>query len=80
MARGLINNEPTIEVDFQGLHVAMLHAKQGKTMTKDPYRISLSNYSNFSPLQLRKLTKNLILKAINAKDCPSSGFLGPMAA
>jgi hypothetical protein len=64
----MINNEPTIEVDFQGLHVAMLYAQSGKAMADDPYRISLNIYSEFSPEQLRELTKQLVLKAINAKD------------
>jgi hypothetical protein len=68
----MIDNEPTIEVDFQGLHVAMLYAKSGKAMSDDPYRISLSNYSKFPPERLRALTKKLVLKAINAKDKASA--------
>jgi hypothetical protein len=68
----MIDNEPTIEVDFQGLHVAMLYAQSGKAMTQDPYSISLSNYSKFPPERLRNLTKQLVLKAMNAKDKASA--------
>ena len=63
-----IDNQPTIEVDYQGLHVAMLYAQAGQPMTLDPYLISVKGFPDHSPEQLRSLTKQLVLKAINAKD------------
>ncbi|APG45715.1 hypothetical protein [Phaeobacter porticola] len=35
-----IDDQPTIEVDFKGLHVAMLYAQAGNKMAHDPYDIS----------------------------------------
>ncbi len=67
-----IDNQPTIEVDFQGLHVAMLYAKTGQAMTRDPYKTFDNNYSGMPPELLRKLTKKLALMAINAKDKSSA--------
>lgn len=67
-----IDNQPTIEVDFQGLHVAMLYAKAGQAMTRDPYKTFDNSYSGYPPELLRKLTKKLALMAINAKDKSSA--------
>ena len=64
----MINNEPTIEVDFQGLHIAMLYAKEGRDMVHDPYQIDVDSFSAYPPPLVRKLVKSLTLKAINAKD------------
>lgn len=35
-----INDVPTIEVDFQGLHVAMLYAEAGEELLADPYELT----------------------------------------
>ena len=63
-----IDNEPTVEVDFQGLHIAMLYAEAGQTMTEDPYEIATHSFSALPPDQLRKLVKALVLTAINSRD------------
>jgi hypothetical protein len=67
-----IDNEPTIEVDFQGLHIAMLYAKAGQDMTHDPYQPAVDSFSADQAAPLRSLTKDLVLKAINAKDKSSA--------
>ena len=35
----LINDTPTVEVDFKGLHIAILSAEQGLAMEGDPYEL-----------------------------------------
>ena len=62
-----IDDQPTIEVDFKGLHVAMLYAKAGENMEWDPYAISQEEFQSYPPELLRKLVKRLVLTAINAK-------------
>ncbi|MEP2971736.1 MAG: hypothetical protein ABJP04_05900, partial [Hyphomicrobiales bacterium] len=69
-----IDDQPTIEVDFKGLHVAMLYAKAGKELLHDPYelpgRIGMEGEKLVLgyPAELtRKLCKKLVLTAINSK-------------
>jgi hypothetical protein len=62
-----IDDQPTIEVDFKGLHVAMLYAKAGEEMRGDPYAIPPDLFQSYPPELLRKLVKRLALTAINAK-------------
>ncbi|KKM98029.1 hypothetical protein LCGC14_1162120, partial [marine sediment metagenome] len=62
-----IDDQPTIEVDFKGLHVAMLYAKAGVEMQDDPYDLPLTLFQAYPPELTRKLVKQLVLTAINAK-------------
>ncbi|MFY0620054.1 hypothetical protein, partial [Shimia sp.] len=63
-----IDNEPVVEADFEGMHVAMLYAEAGSELVGDPYTLPGLNIRNFSPEKLRKVTKKLVLTAINAID------------
>jgi hypothetical protein len=67
-----IDDQPTIEVDFKGLHVAMLYAQAGNKMEHDPYNISRDEYDAYPPELSRKLVKRLALTAINAKEKSSA--------
>ena len=62
-----INNEPTVEVDYSGLHVALAYALQGAASPADPYAITLPDTGIAKELQ-RKVVKTLVLSAINAKE------------
>jgi len=75
-----IDDQPTIEVDFKGLHIAMLHAQAGKEMRHDPYNLGGETIIDPEAIILglpakltRKLCKRLALTAINAKK-KSSAF------
>lgn len=67
-----LDDQPTIEVDFKGLHVAMLYAVAGEDMVSDPYNISPTIYSAYPRELVRKFVKRLVLTAINAKDKSSA--------
>ena len=62
-----IDDEPTVEVDFVGLHIAILYAEAGKKLDFDPYLGSGKNLLSYPPKLRRKLIKGLALIAINAK-------------
>ena len=64
----LIDDTPTIEVDFKGLHLQILGAERGVELPTDPYELPLGTVSG-APAELqRKLLKKLILTALNARD------------
>lgn len=63
-----IDNEPVIEADFQGMHVAMIFAEEGLELTQDPYDLKGYKIKGYPPKLLRKLAKSLVLTAINAKE------------
>lgn len=63
-----INDEPTVEVDYQALHVAILSAKHGFKLTGDPYELENGLVEGYSAAEQRKLIKVLVLMALNAKD------------
>ena len=74
-----INDQPTVEVDFKGLHVAMLYARAGQAMEHDPYELPGTKMSETETVYLgypaelaRKLCKKLALTAINAKEKSSA--------
>ncbi|MFZ6034071.1 MAG: hypothetical protein ACOYVE_12290 [Melioribacter sp.] len=66
-ARILINNEPTVELDFGSLHISMLYHREGLECPEDPYKIEgIPEYAR--PL-IKKAT-NIIINAhsiVNAK-------------
>ncbi len=63
-----INDEPTVEVDYQALHVAILSARHGVDVTGDPYELEEGLVDGCTPAEQRKLVKALVLMALNAKD------------
>ncbi len=67
-----IDNEPVVEADFEGMHVAMLYAEAGLELEADPYCIDGIEFPSYPPKLLRKLTKRLSLIAINAKEKSSA--------
>jgi hypothetical protein len=63
-----INDTPTLEVDFRGLHVAILSAEKGVTIEGDPYALDEGLVAG-APSQLqRKIIKKLVLTALNARN------------
>ncbi len=67
-----IDNEPVVEADFEGMHVAMLYAEAGLELEADPYCIDGIEFPSYPPKLLRKLTKRLSLIGINAKEKSSA--------
>jgi|GEM_PF-2256158 hypothetical protein len=63
-----IDNEPTVELDYSGLHPRMLYAEKGIQFEGDLYDLSdvLPEYQ--SDQKLRVLSKLALLIVINAKD------------
>ena len=66
-ARITINDEPTVEVDFVGLHIAMLYAEAGQKLDFDPYHVPREKMPAYPEKMTRGLIKALALIAINAK-------------
>jgi hypothetical protein len=63
-----INNMPTVEVDYKGLHVAILSAQHGVgDNPTDRYNLGEQILPQFDLKQQRAVVKLLVLTAINAK-------------
>jgi hypothetical protein len=63
-----INNMPTVEVDYKGLHIAILSAQRGvEDNPKDRYDLGEQILPQFNLKQQRAIVKLLVLTAINAK-------------
>ena len=63
-----INDRPTVEVDFQALHIGILNAKHGATIDGDPYELEAGFIPGLNVHEQRKIVKILVLMAINARD------------
>lgn len=66
-----INGESTVEVDFKGLHIAILSKEQGHPMVGDPYAMP----GQVFPEQIqdqRAALKQLVLTSINAKSAKAA--------
>jgi len=59
----LINGKRTVEVDYSGLHAAMLYAQNGQPIPDDPYERCLTKAGNKSERKLVKQTFNALLNA-----------------
>ncbi len=57
----LINGKPTVEVDYSGLHAAMLYAESGQPIPEDPYERCLTKSGNKDERKFVKLTFNGLL-------------------
>jgi hypothetical protein len=68
----LINNTPTVEVDYKGLHAAILSAEKGIPTEGDRYDLRSVICPRLDLKQQRKAVKLLVLAAINAKDRTSA--------
>jgi hypothetical protein len=67
-----INDSPTVEVDYKGLHAAILSAEKGIVYSGDRYDLGSIVCSKLDQKQQRKAVKLLVLAAINAKDRKSA--------
>jgi len=63
-----INDQPTVEVDYQALHVAILASRHGVALEGDPYVLDDGVVGDLDAVQQRKLVKRLVLMALNTKD------------
>lgn len=59
----LINGKRTVEVDYSGLHAAMLYAQSGQLIPDDPYERCLTKIGNKAERKLVKQTFNALLNA-----------------
>lgn len=59
----LINGKRTVEVDYSGLHAAMLYAQDGQPIPDDPYVRCLTKVGNKAERKLVKQTFNALLNA-----------------
>lgn len=59
----LINGKRTVEVDYSGLHPAMLYALEGQPIPDDPYECCLTKAGNKDERKLVKRTFNALLNA-----------------
>ena len=67
-----INDNPTVEVDYKGLHAAILSAEKGIVYGGDRYDLGSVVCPRLETQQQRKVVKLLVLAAINAKDRSSA--------
>jgi len=67
-----INDSPTVEVDYKGLHAAILSAEKGVVYYGDRYDLGTIVCPRLDKQQQRKAVKLLVLAAINAKDRSSA--------
>ena len=67
-----INDSPTVEVDYKGLHAAILSAMKDVVYDGDRYDLGAIVCPRLDKHQQRKAVKLLVLAAINAKDRTSA--------
>jgi hypothetical protein len=67
-----VNDSPTVEVDYKGLHAAILSAEKGIVYGGDRYELGSVVCPRLDKQQQRKAVKLLVLAAINAKDRSSA--------
>ncbi len=66
-----INDQPTVEIDFKGLHVTILSFERGVQLTGDPYTLAEPPFPAAVEDQ-RGAMKKLVLTAINAKSASAA--------
>lgn len=59
----LIDGKRTVEVDYSGLHAAILYAESGLSIPDDPYQRCLTKAGNHTERKLVKRTFNALLNA-----------------
>lgn len=67
-----INDTPTVEIDFKAMHIQILAAQQGVELPPDPYELPPGQFPDTDPDEQRRLVKQLVLTALNAKDTRSA--------
>jgi len=68
----LINDQPTDEIDYSGLHPSILALEADSRLTGDPYDLEGQVVKTIPLNQQRAVVKHLVLIAINAKSRPSA--------
>lgn len=63
-----INDTPTVEVDFKGLHVMILSAEKGVVIEGDPYALPTGLVPGAPAVLQRNIIKKLVLTCLNAKN------------
>lgn len=58
----LIDNRPTVELDFDAFHITMLYAVEGLQLALKPY----DPYATVAPKAMRPIVKKLLLAVLNA--------------
>lgn len=58
----LIDNRPTVELDFDAFHISMLYAVEGLQLAPKPY----DSYATVAPKVMRPIVKKLLLAVLNA--------------
>ena len=64
----MINDKPTVEIDYKSMHIALLMAQIKQKSNYDPYTLSKSVFPNRNDLDQRSVVKQLVLMALNACD------------
>lgn len=71
----LIDGKPTVEVDYSGLHAAMLYAMDGKAIPSDPYEQCYSKWGSKGARKIVKLAFNALLNSDSTtKISPIDGY------
>lgn len=65
-SRIFINDRPTVEIDFKGLHLAIIAAQQGLEIEGDPYELPAGTVPGNAEELQRDLVKQLVLTCLNA--------------
>lgn len=63
-----INDTPTVEVDFKGLHISILSAEKDVIIEGDPYTLDRGLIPGVPEELQRSMVKQLVLTALNARD------------
>jgi hypothetical protein len=71
-SRIFLNDVPTIEVDYRGLHVTLLSHEQGVELVGDPYELPEGTLPGHVPQLQRAIVKQLVLTCINARSRPAA--------
>lgn len=67
-----INDTPTVEVDYKGLHVHILSAEKDVVLQGDPYELPEWTIPGAPAKLQRTVIKKLVLTALNARDLRSA--------
>lgn len=62
----MINDKPTVEIDYKAMHIALLFSEVGYGHDFDPYSLDTLVYAEFKHAEQRQIIKGLILMALNA--------------
>ena len=65
-----INDKPTYEQDYSGLHINLAYVLEGKKPERDPYTVSL--IPGFEKVEQRRVIKKFVLIAINSNSIKSA--------